>query len=84
MWSAAGERGGHGWPATCGGSVCPTVAVGTCQGGTWGVVGVSVVCGSYCTGTSGAVWGFLLQPNSSPWPCGNSFVAADCGDSGED
>ena len=33
-------------------------------------------------GTSGAVWGFLFQPNSTPGPCGNSFVAADCGASG--
>ena len=47
--------------------------------GDMGCCGASVVCGSYNTGTSAAVWGFLLSPNSSPGPFGDSFVAADCG-----
>ena len=33
LWSAAGERSGRSWPATCGGSEGPALAVGTCQEG---------------------------------------------------
>ena len=36
-------------------------------------------CGMWHTGTCGAVWGFLLQPQFSPVPCGSSLVAEGCG-----
>ena len=33
LWSAAGERSGRSWPAPCGGSEGPALAVSTCLEG---------------------------------------------------